>query len=88
MATCIVMTIMVTVTVDANAHADATDMNADDGGVSGRTQQRKGKNRGEKGFHRNSLSNGAEGLFRRSRRGWSHRNMEMQALTGRSKTYN
>jgi hypothetical protein len=60
MATNVVMTIVMAVTMDANAHADATNINADDGGV-GRTctQQGQGKNRSDEGFHNSSLSGDA-----------------------------
>jgi hypothetical protein len=48
------------VTMDANAHTDATNMNTDDGGIGyARTQQGQGKNRRDKGFHDGSLSKNA-----------------------------
>jgi hypothetical protein len=57
----IVMTIMMmVVTVAADADTDGTNMNADDGGVRRAcTQQGQGENRGDKGFHDDSLSRGA-----------------------------
>ena len=48
------------VVMGADADTDGTNMNADDGGVRrARTQQGQGKNRGDKGFHGDSLSRGA-----------------------------
>jgi hypothetical protein len=48
------------VTMDANAHTDATNMNADDGGIGrARTQQGQRKNRSDKCFHGGSLSRNA-----------------------------
>ena len=60
MAANVVMTIVMAVTMDANADTDATNMNADDGGVRRAcTQQGEGKNRGDKGFHNESFSRNA-----------------------------
>jgi hypothetical protein len=48
------------VTMDANAHTDATNMNADDGGIGhARTQQGQDKDRSDKSFHNGSLSRSA-----------------------------
>jgi hypothetical protein len=58
--TIVTIVMMIMMAVDADAHADRTNINADDGGVGGaRTQQGEGKNRSDKGFHNSSLSRDA-----------------------------
>ncbi len=65
----IMMTVVMTMS-DANAHTDATNMNADYGGISNtRPQQGKGKNRGDEGFHNHSFGEELR-LLRRTRQGW------------------
>jgi hypothetical protein len=55
-----IVTMMIVMAVDADAHADGTNINTDDGGVGdARTQQGQGKNRSDKGFHNSSLSRDA-----------------------------
>jgi hypothetical protein len=55
--------VMVTIVMampNADAHTDATNMNADDSGVGrARTQQGQGKNRSDKCFHDSSLPRNA-----------------------------
>ncbi len=47
---------IVVMAVDANAHTDATDMNADNGSVRGASaQQGEGENRGNESFHDGSF---------------------------------
>jgi hypothetical protein len=59
-ATNVVMTVVMAVTMDSDAHADGADINSDDGGVGDAcTQQGQGKNRSDKGFHNDSLSRDA-----------------------------
>jgi len=88
MATNVVMTIVMAVTVDAHADTDATNLNAYYGSV-GRAcaQQGQGKNRGDKGFHDSSLSGDASSASFADADVDSSPVMESRRTTIRSKAY-
>ncbi len=53
------------VPMHTDAHTDTANMNTDNGGVGcARAQQGQGKNRGDQGFHRKSLSRLRGGFLR------------------------
>jgi hypothetical protein len=84
----IVMTIVMVVTVAADADTDGTNMNADDGGVRRAcTQQGQGENRGDKGFHDDSLSRGASSASFADTGGMTVAGMVSPQITIRSKSY-
>lgn len=51
--------VVVAVTVDADAQADAPNVNTDNGCIRGAAQQGERENRGDQSFHENCLSRGA-----------------------------
>jgi hypothetical protein len=60
MAIMTIVTMMIVMAMDADAYADGTNINTDDGGIGdASTQQGQGKNRSNKGFHSSSLSRDA-----------------------------